>query len=246
MALPVPVWDCSGRSRHGAPLSFPNRSDDADRGVFQAAPNYAAGCHFRPLISFDARSPSVRSVGGGQWTSRVAPATTHRCAVGSDPAAARRTRAGTAETSRTDSTSAVARVGVRQSLFAFWVESFDTRTGGERVDVANTGIRAGSFPTALGDLGWPGMWVEPSGGSISSGKMIDAPIAVCFARAAEDADRVAVSWTALSAAAVSASPRCSTGEAYWTIGGRTLVALLATPVDACALDHWANPGDMRT
>lgn len=237
MALPVPVWDCSGRSCHGTPPSFPNRSDDADRGVFQAAPNYAAGCHFRPLIHFDARSPSGRSVGDGWRTGRAAPVMTHHCAVGSDPAAAPRTRAGTAGTSRTDSTSAVERVGERPSLFAFWAESFDTRTGGARLGVANMAIRVDSFPTALGDLGWLGMLVEPSGGNKSSGRTIAAPIAARFARAAEDADQAAVSSTAQSAGGVSASPRCSTGEAYWRIGERMWVALLATLVDAFALDH---------
>lgn len=78
--------------------------------------------------------------------------TMHRCAVANDLAAARRTRAGTAATSRQDSTSVVEPLGVSRSLFFFWVENFDTRIEGERLDVANTAIRVGSSPTALGGL----------------------------------------------------------------------------------------------
>ena len=245
MALPIPVWDCSGHSRHEAPPSFPSRPDDADRGAFQAAPSYAAGFHFRPPISSDARSPSVRAVGGGRWAGPVAPATTHRCAVGNGPVAVRRTRAETAERSRMDWTSAVEPLDARPSLFVFWVESFDTRTGGGRLDVANTAIRVGSFPMAWGDLDWLGRWAEPNGGNKSSGRMIDAPVAVRFAHAVADADQVAVSSMALSAVAGSASRRCSTGEAYWRVGERTWAARLPTPVDAFALDHRANPYDMR-
>ena len=246
MALPIPVWDCSGHSHHEAPPSFPNRSDDADRGVFQAAPNYAAGFHFRPRISFDARSPSVQAVGGGRWAGRVAPATKHRCAVANEPAAARRTRAGTAATSRKDSTSVVEPLGVRPSLFFFSVENFDTQIGGDWLDVANTAIRVGSFPTALGGLDCFGMWAEPNGGNKLYSGMIDAPVAARFAHAVEDADQEAVSSMALSAAAGSAFPPCSTGEAYWRIGEQMWVALLATPVDAFVPDHRTNPYDMRT
>lgn len=108
----------------------------------------------------------------------------------------------------------VEELGVCQSLFFFWVENSDTRTEGERLDVANTAIRVGSFPTALGDLDWLAMLAEPNGGNISCSGMIDGPVAARLAHAVEDADQVAVSSMAPSAAAGSAFPPCSTGEAY--------------------------------
>lgn len=65
MALPIPFWGCFARLRLVTLVSFPNRPDDVELGVFQTAPNYAVDFHFRPLINFGARYLFSPFVGGG-------------------------------------------------------------------------------------------------------------------------------------------------------------------------------------
>lgn len=147
-ALPIPVWDCSARSRHVALLSFPNRPDDARWGVFQAAPTDAAGSHFRPLINFDARSPSGPSLGAVRRRGRPARAMKHHCAASNDHVDDPRTHARTTAKSPTGLMSVVALADAIPSLSVFSAGSCDTRTASGTLGFVSMEIRVDSFPKA--------------------------------------------------------------------------------------------------
>jgi hypothetical protein len=208
MALPVPVWGCSGRSRRGAPPSRPNQPDDGDRDGVPVAPTDAADSRFRPRTNFAARSPSGRGRGDGRRPDRAPRAMTDHSAVGSDPAAARTRRAGRTGTCRTDSTSAGAPVDGPRWLSASSAESSDTRSAGARLGFGNTGTPVDSCRTGSEGLGWLGRWGAPNGENKSSARTTRAPTAARCANAATDADSAAANSWARTGAVGSAPPPC--------------------------------------
>lgn len=84
MALPIPVLGCVARLRLVILVSFPNRSDAAELGVFQVAPSCAVGFHFRPRTGFAAHFLYGRPADGAGLPAPASPVMKHRCVAESD------------------------------------------------------------------------------------------------------------------------------------------------------------------
>lgn len=206
------------------PPSFPNRPGDADRGVFQTAPNYAVDFHFRPLINFVVRFPSFRFVFGGLRLALALRERKHRSVAWSDRGAGLRWILKMYGRRRARCPGGwklvVALAGATPWLFAFW-ESFDIPSAGEKPGFANRGIHVGSFQTEWGDPDClAAMLVEPSGGNKSLEMKMVVRVAEHFGPAAKGADPAAVMSSRLSVAVGSASPLYSSAVVYSVVEER--------------------------
>lgn len=211
MALRIPVL---GFLAHVILVSFPNLPDDAALGVFQVAPNYAVGFHFRPLTDSGARFLFFRPADGALRLDPALLVMKRRCVASSGPGAGQkwiRTRYGKMRATFLEGwTWVLGRAGAPPLLFAFWA-SWCIRSADGNLDSANMEIRAGFCPTeSEGPCPRLAYWEESNGGKEGWETTVVAPTAGYFEIVEEDAGLVVVDWLIrLSVAAEFASRRCS-------------------------------------
>lgn len=151
-ALPIPVLGFLARV---ILVSFPNQPDDAALGVFQAAPSYAVGFHFRPLTDSGARFLFFRPADGALRLGPALLVMKRRCVASNGRGAVQksiRKRYGKMmETFLEDSTWALVRAGAPPWLSAFSA-SWCIPSADESPDSANREIRADFCPMGLEGL----------------------------------------------------------------------------------------------
>ena len=217
MALPIPVLGFLARV---ILVSFPNLPDGAALGVFQAAPSYAVGFHFRPLTDFGARFLFFRPADGALRLGPALLVMKRRCVVSNDPGAGqksiRKKYGKMTEKFPEDSTWALVRAGALPWLSAFSA-SWCIPSANGSPDSASREIRADFCRMESEGLCCPlAWWGEPNGGN-RWWEMTTGRVAGHFEPVGEDAGLVTVYWKVLSSVAAEfASPQCSAVVEWWT------------------------------